>query len=192
MTTAAATHKTVDCRGLACPMPIVRTRKAMDELPVGESLEVLATDKGAPTDFKAWAERTEQKFLGVEEKDGVYHIRIKKVAADTKEKERLFSHEMTNEELQQRVTEAGRAPIVLDVREPGEYAGGRIPGARHIPVEALEEHITGLDPNEEYAVVCRTGRRSDYACQVLEKHGFTKVKNVVPGMTEWKGPIEKE
>lgn len=183
--------RSVDCRGLSCPMPIVRARKAMGELQVGETLVVLATDKGAPTDFKAWAERTEQKFLGVEEQDGVFHIRLKKVAAHTKEKERLFPHELSNEELQHRITKGDKPPIVLDVREPEEYAQGRITGAQFMPIESLEEHIRDLDPNQEYAVICRTGRRSDYACQILAQHGFKNVKNVVPGMADWKGPIEK-
>jgi len=47
--------KTLDAKGLACPMPIVKTKKAMDTINSGEVLEVLATDKGALSDIPAWA-----------------------------------------------------------------------------------------------------------------------------------------
>ena len=47
--------KTLDAKGLACPMPIVRTKKAIDTINSGEVLEVLVTDKGALNDIPAWA-----------------------------------------------------------------------------------------------------------------------------------------
>ena len=47
--------KTLDAKGLACPMPIVKTKKAMDSINSGEVLEVVVTDKGALNDFPAWA-----------------------------------------------------------------------------------------------------------------------------------------
>lgn len=47
--------KTLDAKGLVCPMPIVKTKKAMDTINSGEVLEVFVTDKGALKDFPAWA-----------------------------------------------------------------------------------------------------------------------------------------
>ena len=47
--------KTLDVKGLSCPMPIVRTKKEMDTLNAGDILEVLTTDKGALADMPAWA-----------------------------------------------------------------------------------------------------------------------------------------
>ena len=47
--------KTLDAKGLACPMPVVRTKKVMDTMNSGEVLEVLATDKGSLSDIPAWA-----------------------------------------------------------------------------------------------------------------------------------------
>lgn len=47
--------KTLDAKGLACPMPIVRTKKSIDTINSGEVLEVLVTDKGALSDIPAWA-----------------------------------------------------------------------------------------------------------------------------------------
>ena len=46
----------LDAKGLACPMPIVKTKKAMSDLEDGQVLEVQATDKGSKADLKAWAE----------------------------------------------------------------------------------------------------------------------------------------
>ena len=48
-------NRTVDASGLACPMPIVRTRQAIDELASGEVLEVISTDSGSVTDIPSWA-----------------------------------------------------------------------------------------------------------------------------------------
>jgi len=70
--------KIVDAKGLACPMPIVRTKKGMDELRSGEVLEVHATDKGAKNDLVAWANSTGHQLLADEEVDGVFKFWIKK------------------------------------------------------------------------------------------------------------------
>ncbi|EXX86445.1 hypothetical protein BG53_06135, partial [Paenibacillus darwinianus] len=72
-----------------------------------------------------------------------------------------------------------------------EYAFHRIPGAISIPLGDLENRLNELDPDQEIQVVCRTGTRSDLACQLLSEKGFKHVKNVVPGMSGWTGPIEK-
>lgn len=49
---------TLDCKGLACPMPIVKTAQAMKNLRPGDLIEVIATDKGALKDFPAWSKAT--------------------------------------------------------------------------------------------------------------------------------------
>ncbi|HSP23518.1 MAG TPA: sulfurtransferase TusA family protein [Planococcus sp. (in: firmicutes)] len=48
-------HKVLDAKGLACPMPIVKTRKEMKAMDSGQVLEILVTDKGAKADLTAWA-----------------------------------------------------------------------------------------------------------------------------------------
>jgi len=58
--------ETLDCVGLYCPMPILKTREEMDKLAVGEILEVLADDPAAKPDLKAWAKRTGQKILEIQ------------------------------------------------------------------------------------------------------------------------------
>jgi len=71
---------TLDCFGLLCPMPIIKTAEKIKELKVGQVLEVLATDEGIKTDMPAWCKATGQEFLGVEEKEGEYRAYVKKTA----------------------------------------------------------------------------------------------------------------
>lgn len=63
--------KVLDVKGLACPMPIVKTKKAMDELEPGQVLEIYATDKGAKNDLTAWAKSSGHELLKHEEENGV-------------------------------------------------------------------------------------------------------------------------
>ena len=70
--------KTLDAKGLACPMPIVRTKKAMDTINSGEVLEVLVTDKGALNDFTAWAKAGGHTILEQKERAGVLYFYIQK------------------------------------------------------------------------------------------------------------------
>lgn len=68
----------LDATGLACPMPIVKTKKAIDTLASGQVLEVRATDKGAQSDLAAWARSTGHELLQSTENNGVYAFWIKK------------------------------------------------------------------------------------------------------------------
>jgi tRNA 2-thiouridine synthesizing protein A len=70
--------KVLDAKGLACPMPIVKTKKAINELNAGEVLEVHATDKGAKADLSAWAKSGGHDLLQDTEEDGVLKFWIKK------------------------------------------------------------------------------------------------------------------
>jgi tRNA 2-thiouridine synthesizing protein A len=68
----------LDAKGLACPMPIVKTKKAINELTSGQVLEVHTTDKGAKSDLTAWAKSGGHDLLQDEEDDGVFKFWIKK------------------------------------------------------------------------------------------------------------------
>ncbi len=68
----------LDCIGLYCPMPVIRTKQEMDKLAVGETLEVLADDPAAEEDLKAWAKRTGQKILEIEKTNEGLRFLIKK------------------------------------------------------------------------------------------------------------------
>ncbi|GEN53285.1 hypothetical protein GLV98_09670 [Halobacillus litoralis] len=70
--------KTLDATGLACPMPIVKTKKAMKDIEAGEVLEIHATDQGAKADLTAWAKSGGHELLQTEEDNGVFKFWIKK------------------------------------------------------------------------------------------------------------------
>lgn len=69
---------TLDCRGLLCPMPILKTNTAIKKMKVGEILEMLATDPGAKPDILAWSKRTQHELLGIEEDGGTLKFYIRK------------------------------------------------------------------------------------------------------------------
>lgn len=183
--------QTVDAKGLSCPMPIVKTKKAMEGLQPGQVLELQATDKGSVADIQGWAKTTGHQYLGTKQQGDVFKHYVRKANTDELKPVTRFPHVVSNEELQKRIG-SNEKVTVLDVREPAEYTFGRIPGAKHISLGELASRIHELNPDEEIHVVCRTGNRSDMASQLLAEKGFKHVKNVVPGMSEWEGTIEKD
>lgn len=72
-------HQILDCIGLYCPMPVLKTREKMDEIAVGEILEVMADDPAAEPDLKAWAKRTGQKVLKIDKTSEGLRILIEKI-----------------------------------------------------------------------------------------------------------------
>ena len=74
----AATTQTLDASGLACPMPVVRTRQAIEQLASGEVLEVISTDRGSLQDIPAWAESTGNAVIEQREEDGRFTFLIEK------------------------------------------------------------------------------------------------------------------
>lgn len=183
--------KVCDAKGLACPMPIVKTKKAIEELNPGQVLEVLATDKGSLADLQGWARNTGHQYLGTKEEGDVLRHYLRKADPSETKEETKFPHVATNEELLGKIEE-GETITILDVREPAEYAFNRIPGAKNIPLGELEERCDELNQEDDIYVICRTANRSDYAAQLLAEKGFKRVKNVLPGMTEWSGSTEKD
>ncbi|MCM3570749.1 sulfurtransferase TusA family protein [Neobacillus mesonae] len=70
--------KVLDAKGLACPMPIVKTKKAMDELESSQVVEIHTTDKGAKNDLAAWAKSAGHELLKYDEENAVLKFWIKK------------------------------------------------------------------------------------------------------------------
>ncbi|MCM3571388.1 sulfurtransferase TusA family protein [Neobacillus mesonae] len=175
----------LDAKGLACPMPIVKTKKAMNTLEAGQVLEVQATDKGSKADMKAWAESSGHQYLGTIEEGEVLKHYLRKSSND-EAADKKHPNVINNEELEKKLA-ANENIVVIDVREAAEYAFNHIPSAISIPLGELEERINELNQQDEIFVVCRTGNRSDLAAQKLAEKGFTKVMNVVPGMSGWTG-----
>ncbi|CAH0345405.1 sulfurtransferase TusA family protein [Bacillus sp. CECT 9360] len=183
------TNSVLDAKGLACPMPIIKAKKAMNGIEQGHVLEVQATDKGSTADMKAWAESIGHQYLGTVEEGEVLRHYLRKAGGEETE-EKKHPSVITNEDLQQKIVEKQNI-LILDVRESAEFAFNHIPNAKSFPLGELEKRQGELDKETEVFIVCRSGSRSDLAAQKLTAAGFKKVINVVPGMSEWNGPTEK-
>ncbi|MEL7642721.1 MAG: sulfurtransferase TusA family protein [bacterium] len=70
--------ETLDCSGLACPMPILKTKKAIDALQVGQVLKMIATDPGSSSDMNAWTQKTGHELLESQQDGGKFIFFIKK------------------------------------------------------------------------------------------------------------------
>lgn len=101
---------------------------------------------------------------------------------------RLYSNVNTST-LQQRLEE-GRPVAVIDVRSDGEWSGGHIAGALHVPVDAVEKRLHELprDGTPIYCI-CAGGGRSAAAAEFLAGRGYLHVHNVEGGMNAWRGKV---
>lgn len=70
--------RTLDAKGLSCPMPLLRTKKEIDKINSGEILEILGTDPGSRNDLPGWCTRAGHEFLGEKEASGFFCFFIKK------------------------------------------------------------------------------------------------------------------
>ncbi|MDH5607734.1 MAG: sulfurtransferase TusA family protein [Anaerolineae bacterium] len=68
----------LDCTGLLCPIPVVKTSKAVKALEPGQVLKMISTDPGAPPDIVAWSKQTGNELLESYEEDGKYIFIIRK------------------------------------------------------------------------------------------------------------------
>jgi rhodanese-related sulfurtransferase len=89
--------------------------------------------------------------------------------------------------------EAANAPLLVDVRAPGEYKQKRIKGSRHIPLNHLAERARELPNDRPLLVYCAGGYRSSIAASLLQRQGFDHVSEIAGGISAWdaaKLPIE--
>jgi len=96
----------------------------------------------------------------------------------------VATEQIAVDELSRRIA-AGDARQVLDVRRPGEWKGGHIAEASHLPLHELEAQSGKLDKRSPVAIICASGFRSSIATSLLERAGFPRVTNVVGGMNAW-------
>ena len=87
--------------------------------------------------------------------------------------------------------------VVLDVRTPGEFAKGHIPGAINVDFNApdFQKKVAELDKNKTYLVHCAVGVRSARACTIMDKIEFPHLFNLEPGFRAWEKagkPVEKK
>lgn len=73
-----AITKTLDLKGLSCPLPIVKTAQAMKELRTGDLIEAIATDPGSVPDFTAWCKSTGNELVEHAEEAGTFRFVIRK------------------------------------------------------------------------------------------------------------------
>jgi len=67
--------------------------------------------------------------------------------------------------------------VIIDVRTPGEFAGGHAQGAVNIPLNVLPAKLGSLDKSKPFVLCCASGMRSGSACSLLKQNGFTQVYN---------------
>ncbi|MEO5820696.1 MAG: MBL fold metallo-hydrolase [Vicinamibacteraceae bacterium] len=88
---------------------------------------------------------------------------------------------------------AGQAPLLVDVRAPGERQQKRIPGSMGIPLTRLAERLGELPADRSILVYCAGGYRSSIAASLLQRHGFAQVGEIAGGITAWEAgrlPLE--
>ncbi|MHA1971875.1 MAG: sulfurtransferase TusA family protein [Candidatus Hodarchaeales archaeon] len=71
--------KTLDARNMSCPLPILKTKKAIMNIGIGEYLEVLATDPGSEADFQAWTRSTGNELIEQSVDNGVFRYIMKRI-----------------------------------------------------------------------------------------------------------------
>lgn len=69
----------LDCTGMACPIPVVKTSQAIKKIEQGQVLELLATDPGVEPDMKAWSRRTGNELVRISQEDDVFHVLIRRL-----------------------------------------------------------------------------------------------------------------
>jgi len=74
---------------------------------------------------------------------------------------------------------------IVDVRAPGEYASGHLPGAANVPLPELETRLGELDREQPVAVICAGGYRSAAAASILQRHGFHDLYDILGGTAAW-------
>lgn len=84
----------------------------------------------------------------------------------------------------------GRAPVLLDVREPWEYGICKLPGSLLIPMRDLPARLTELNKEAETVVICHHGVRSYQAARYLESLGFGDVINLSGGVAAWADEVD--
>ena len=80
--------------------------------------------------------------------------------------------------------------VLIDVREPEEYALCHIQTAQLIPLDRIADKLKDLDKDKTYVLMCRSGARSGVATQLFLENGFINVCNLVGGINQWAADID--
>ena len=109
-------------------------------------------------------------------------------SAEHSQSSKLFMKQLTPQELQQALADAGL--LLLDVREDWEYAQAHLPDSLHIPMGQIPSRYKELDTTQPVVVVCHHGMRSFQVAQFLEKKGFAYVSNLAGGIDAWAEQVD--
>ena len=77
--TQPVADQVLDCSGMACPLPVVKTSQAIKKIEPGQILELLATDPGVEPDMRAWTGRTGNELLRISKNGEVFHVLIRRL-----------------------------------------------------------------------------------------------------------------
>lgn len=78
MAAAYTVAQVLDCKGLNCPLPVIKTKKAIEQLAVGQVLQMIATDPGSKSDMVAWSKSTGHELVETREEPGVFTFFVRK------------------------------------------------------------------------------------------------------------------
>lgn len=84
---------------------------------------------------------------------------------------------------------SNKEAIIIDVRTPGEYREGHIPGVANIPLDQLADRAKEVPKDKKVLLICRSGNRSGQGTSLLRGKGFDNVYNITGGMSTWRGPL---
>ncbi|WP_081209255.1 rhodanese-like domain-containing protein [Salegentibacter sediminis] len=102
--------------------------------------------------------------------------------------------ELTQEEWREKLEQDDKA-VVLDVRTEEEMEEGYLPNAKLIDIykgQEFVDEIEKLDKTKNYYIYCRSGQRSEQACQLMDQMGFPNTYNLLGGIIEWEGEIVED
>lgn len=86
----------------------------------------------------------------------------------------------------------GQGVRIVDVRSPGEYEGGHIPGAVNEPIDSFAQTSASWDKTEPVIIYCQSGNRSQMAIDQLKQSGYQgTIYHLANGIMEWSGPTEQ-
>lgn len=83
-----------------------------------------------------------------------------------------------------------RKAQLIDVREPNEYNGGHILGARNIPVTQLKQRMKEIRKDQPVYLYCQSGLRSGRAAQMLYRKGYRNLHHLQGGFKKWTGKVK--
>lgn len=97
---------------------------------------------------------------------------------------------ITADELHSRLTSGDTTPVLLDVREPREFAYCHIDGSLNIPMHTAPERLGELEAAAEIITICHHGMRSQMVADFLENQGFPHVINLSGGIAAWARQVD--